>query len=87
MYFLYFRQFPKLSFDKSRDLSQILGSFMSTAIFTGSECFWYVVNVGNTVILTVLTYTLSRKVFHYILAYSGVKKSIMGQSSVEKMDE
>ena len=86
-YFLYFLQFPKLSFNKSRDLSQILCLFITTAIFTGSECFWWVLNVGNTVILTVLTYTSSRNVFQDILANSGVKKSIMGRSSVGKMDE
>ena len=55
-----------------------LGLFMSTAIFTESECFWYVLNVGNTIILTGLTYTLTWNVFHDILDYSGVKKSIMG---------
>ena len=54
-YFLYFRQFPKLSFNKSRDLSRILCLFITTAILTGSECFWWVLNVGNTVILTGLT--------------------------------
>ena len=86
-YFLYFRQFPKLSFNKSRDLSRILCLFITTAIFTGSECFWWVLNVGNTVILTGLTYTSSRNVFQDILANSGVKKSIMGRSSVRKMDE
>ena len=64
-----------------------LGLFMSTAIFTGSECFWKVLNVGNTVILTGLTNTSSWKVFHDIFSYSGVKKLIMGQSSVGKLDE
>ena len=73
--FLYFRQFPKLSFKKSIDLSRILGLFITTTIFTGSECF--LVDVRNTVILT--GYTSSQKVFHDILANSGVKKSIMGQ--------
>ena len=87
IYFLYFRQFPKLSFNKSRDLSRILSLFITTAIFTGSECFWWVPNVGNTVILTGLTYTSSRNVFQDILANSGVKKSIMGRSLVGKMDE
>ena len=38
-YFLYFRQFPKLSLNKSRDLSRILCLFITTAIFIGSECF------------------------------------------------
>ena len=41
----------------------------------------------NTVILIVLTNNSSRKVFHDILPYSGVEKSIMGRSSVGKMDE
>ena len=82
-YFLYFRQFAKLSFNKSRDFSRILCLFISTAIFTGSGCFWWILIVGNTVILPGLTYTSSRNVFHY----SGVKKSIMGRSSVGKMDE
>ena len=63
------------------------GLFMSTAIFTGSECFWKVLNVENTVILTGLTNSSSRKVFHDIFSYSGVKKSIMGRSSVGKLDE
>ena len=85
--FLYFRQFPKLSFNKSRDLSQILCLFITAAIFTESECFWWVLNVGNTVILTGLTYTSSQNVFQDILANSGVKKSIMGRSSVGKIDE
>ena len=46
----------------------------------GSKC-------RNTIILNGLTNTSSRKVFHDILPYSGVKKSIMGRSSVGKMDE
>ena len=46
----------------------------------GSKC-------RNTVILTGMTNTSSRKVFHAILPYSAVKKSIMSQSSVGKMDE
>ena len=37
--------------------------------------------------LTGLTYPSSRNVFYDILAKSGVKKSIMGRSSVGKMDE
>ena len=56
--------------------------FITTAIFTGSECFLWVLNVGNTVILTGLTYPSSRNVFHDILTKSGAKKSIMGRSSV-----
>ena len=71
----------------NRDLSRILCLFITTAIFTGRECFWWVLNVGNTVILTGLTYTSSRNVFQDILANSGVKKSIMGRSSVGKIDE
>ena len=35
----YFKQFSKLSFNISLDFSRILCLFMSTAIFTGSECF------------------------------------------------
>ena len=38
---------------------------------------------GSGLVLTGLKYTLSRKVFHD----SGVKKLIMGRSSVGKMDE
>ena len=41
----------------------------------------------NTVILTGMKHNSSQKVFHDILANSGVKKSIMGRSSVGKMDE
>ena len=46
----------------------------------GSKC-------RNTVILTGLTNTSSQKVFRDIMPYSRVKKSIMGRSSVGKMDE
>ena len=80
-------QFSKLSFNKLIDFSRILGLFITTAIFTGSGCFWYILNVGNTVILTRMKYDSSQKVFHDILAKSGVKKLIMGRSSVGKMDE
>ena len=38
--FLYFKQFSKLSFNKSVDFSRILCLFITTAIFTGSGCFW-----------------------------------------------
>ena len=38
--FLYFGQFPELSFNKLTDFSQILSLFTTTAIFTGSGCFW-----------------------------------------------
>ena len=44
-------------------------------------------NVGNTVNVTGLTYTSSRKVFHDVLTNSGVKKSFMGRLPVGKMDE
>ena len=37
---LYFGQFPELSFNKLTDFSQILSLFTTTAIFTGSGCFW-----------------------------------------------
>ena len=38
--FLYFGQFPELSFNKLADFSRILSLFTTTAIFTGSGCFW-----------------------------------------------
>ena len=87
IFFYILGSFLNFFFNKSRDLSRILCLFITTAIFTGSECFWWVLNVGNTVILNRLTYTSSRNVFHDILANSGVKKSIMGRSSVGKIDE
>ena len=37
--FSYFKKFFKLSFNISIDFSRLLCLFMSTAIFTGSECF------------------------------------------------
>ena len=83
-YFLYFRQFPKLSFNKSRDLSQILCLFIATAIFTGSECFWWVLNVGNTVILIGLTYTSSWNVFQDILANSSVRNRSKKSESINR---
>ena len=38
--FSYFKQFSKLFFNISIDFSRILCLFITTAIFTGSECFW-----------------------------------------------
>ena len=62
-YFLYFKQFSKLSFNKSIDFSRILCLFITTAIFTGSGSFWKILNVENTVIRTGMKYNSSRKVF------------------------
>ena len=42
-----------------------LGLFMSTAIFTGSECFWKVLNVGNTDILFFFFYLFIFFLFLY----------------------
>ena len=55
---------------------------MSTAIMVNN-----LPEVSASVILTGLTNTSSRKVFQDIFSYSGVKKSIMGRSSVGKLDE
>ena len=49
-------------------------------LLVGSKCRKHRYSYG-------LTNTSSRKVFHDIFSYSGVKKSIMGQSSVGKLDE
>ena len=49
-------------------------------LLVGSKCRKHRYSYG-------LTNTSSRKVFHDIFSYSGVKKSIMGRSSVGKLDE
>ena len=51
-----------------------LGLFISAIIFTGSECFWLILHVGNidnTVILTGLIHTSSPKGFPNIMVDCG----------------
>ena len=52
--------------NKSTDLSQIWGLFISTTIFTESECFLVDSKRLHTIILTASTCTSSRNVFHNI---------------------
>ena len=49
-------------------------------LLVGSKCWKHRYSYG-------LTNTSSRKAFHNIFSYSGVKKSIKGRSSVGKLDE
>ena len=52
--------------NKLTNLSRILGLFISAAIFTGSKLFSVDSKCRNTVILTTLTYTSTRTLFHDI---------------------
>ena len=91
MYLMIFYMFRQLLLEKKiMDLSRILGFFITITMFTGSACFWYILNVGNTVILNGLKYASSRKVFHDILINSRVKKvncgSIKGRKNGRIID-
>ena len=81
IFFFYFGQFSKHSFNKSIDLSRILGLFWEVSAFDRS------LNMGNTVNLTGLTYTFTLESISRYIGQQWSKKLIMGRSSVVKMDK